>query len=196
MRTPWKRIVFTLLFSLFATATASVFMYLLPVLAYIGYQTQVTDILIGYAAGALAFSIAGTILSLYAKRPFLYGFIASIAFAAVFSVAYRLTGITAYSDLILGAFASQSFAVFYATLFQHFRPEKGKGLAAGTSVAIFTILNILFFLATALLYLELGQAYLPDIVVWLETICAVLGIVALLLFMNGVAKQQPSPSDE
>lgn len=184
MKVMWTRILFTVMFSVFATATASVFMYLLPVLNYIGYQTQIPDILIGYAIGAVLFSIAGTAVGLYARRPIIYGLAASIILAAAFSVAYRITGITTDSDLILGSFASQSFALFYASMFQHFRSENRKGVAAGVSVAIFSVLNILFFLVTAVIYLELGQAYLPNIVVYLELLCAVLGVVALALLLR------------
>ena len=190
MKTLWKRIVFTLLFSLFATATASMFMYLLPVLSYIGYQTQIPAILIGYALGALIFSIAGTSLSFYTKRPMIYGLVASLLLSAVLSVSYRLTGITTDNDLILGAFASQSFALFYASMFQDFKSEGRKLLAAGISVAVFTLFNITIFLATALIYLELGQAYLPNIVVYLEAICGILGAIALILFLNSSGKPQ------
>ena len=190
MKTLWKRIVFTVMFSLFATATASVFMYLLPVLYYIGYQTQIPAILIGYALGALLFSIAGTLVALFAKKPILYGLVSSVLLAAALSVAYRLTGVTTDNDLILGALASQSFALFYATMFQYFQSERRKILAAGISVAAFTLLNITFFLATALIYLYLGQAYLPNIVVYLEVICGAIGAIALVLFFNSKAKPQ------
>ena len=175
--------MFTVLFSLFATATATVFMYILPVLYYIGYQTQIPDILIGYAMGAVLFSVAGTALGLYTRRPVAYGLAASVVFAAALSVAYRLTGVTSNSDLILGSLASQSFAVLYAAMFQHFSSEKRKGLTAGTSVALFAALNIVIFLGTALVYLDTGQAYLPNIVVYLELICGSLGIIALVLFL-------------
>ena len=49
----------SVLFSLFATSVATVLLYFLPVLDYVGYQTQIPDILLGYAVGALLFSSAG-----------------------------------------------------------------------------------------------------------------------------------------
>lgn len=192
MKNHLARLLFTILFSLFATATASAMLYILPVLAYIGYQTQIPEILIGYSIGALVFSSIGTVIALYSDRPVIYGFIASIFLALVLSVAYRMTGVTANSDLIIGSLASQSFAIFYSTLFQNFRSEKRKWAAAGTSVVIFTLLNIVIFLAIALIYLDLGQAYLPNIVAYLEIMCAVIGLLVLVLFFMSGKRPQAS----
>ena len=184
--------VFTGLFSLFATSAAAAFLYLLPVLAYIGYQSQIPDILIGYALGALLFSIAGTALGLYTKRPALYGLIASIVLALLLTLAYRMTGITNYTDLIIGSFASQSFAVFFTALFQYFQAERKKISAAFVSVMVFTLLNIVIFLAMAVVYLDFGQAYLPNLVFYLEALCAVLGLAVILMFLFRRPQAQPS----
>lgn len=183
MKSTLTRLVFTGLFSLFATATASVFLYLLPVLAYIGYQSQIPDILLGYAAGALLFSIAGTLVGIFTKRPALYGFVASALLAAILAFAYRMTGVTDNTDLIIGSLASQSFALFFSALFQYFQSEKRRFMAAGVSVVVFTLLNVVIFLATALIYLDFGQAYLPNIVFYLEAVCAALGLLVIVLFL-------------
>ncbi len=192
MKSSLTRMVFTGLFSLFATSAAAVFLYLLPVLAYIGYQSQIPDILIGYALGAFLFSIAGTSFGLFTKRPALYGLIASIALAVILTLAYRMTGITNYSDLIIGSFASQSFAVFFTALFQYFRSERRKIAAALVSAVVFTLLNIVIFLAMAVAYLDFGQAYLPNIVFYLEALCAVLGLAVILMFLLRRPQAKPS----
>lgn len=192
MRSTLTRLVLTVLFSLFATSVATVLLYFLPVLDYVGYQTQIPDILIGYAIGALLFSSAGTAVGLFTRRPVLYGLVASAVLAVVLAFAYRMTGITDNRDLIIGAFASQSFALFFSALFQYFRSDKRKLVAAGISVLVFTLLNVVIFLAMALIYLDFGQAYLPNILVSLETLCAVLGLAVIILFLLGKPKLRPT----
>ncbi len=192
MRDKRIRIVFTVLFSLFATATAAMLMYLLPVMAYIGYQTQIPNLFEGFALGVIVFSIAGTFLGMYTKRPAVYGLIISIILVVLLAVIYRSTGITNNGDLTIGAFASQSFSSFFASMFQHFLPsEKKFGAAAGT-VGIFTGLNVFFFLVIAVIYLFMGQAYLPDTIFYLEILCAALGLIAVFLFSRSGKKVESS----
>jgi hypothetical protein len=192
MSDKWKRLVFTVMFSLFATATAAALMYLLPVMIYIGYQTQIPSILEGFALGALLFSIAGTFVGMYTSRPAIHGLIISIILAVILTLVYRSTGVASDSDLTIGSFASQSFSLLFAAMFQNFLPGQKRIKSAGISVAIFTGLNVFFFLVIAVLYLILGQAYLPNTIFYLEILCAAIGIIALFLFFKSGKKAESS----
>lgn len=182
MRDRGVRLVFTAIFSQLATAVSFVILYTLPVLYYFGYQTQVPDLLIGYMAGVLLFSIIGTFLAYNLKKPLMPALVISIAVAAVLMTAYKLSGPVSNTDLLLGALASESFSVIFSTMMQSSpRQGGGKGIAV-VSIAIYAILSLVVFIVTAELYIRLGQEYLPNIVVYMELMIAVLASITLLLF--------------
>ena len=182
------RLVFTLIFSVLSTAVASVAMYTLPVLYYAGYQTQVPPIIMGFLAGALIFSIAGTLLVFYTKRPLYYGIIISTVIAAALMAFYKLSGPVNNVDLFIGSMASESFSVFFATMFQGYPRSNVSRLTAMVSIIIFTLVNVALFIATAEIYLNLGQEYLPNIIVYLELMAAVLSAITILLFARPVRR--------
>lgn len=180
MRPGSLRITFTLIFSLLSVSVAFVTLYLLSVIYYTGYSTEVPPIIEGVLSGSLVFSSLGTLLAYRVKRPALAGLIISTVLVIPLGIFFSLSMPTSNLDLFIGTLSSQAFAIFFASMFQSYPRVPGK-LIPVVSIAIFTFLSVLIFLATAELYLMLGQAYLPNIVVYMEMLVAVIGSISLLI---------------
>lgn len=184
------RLLFTVIFSVLSTSVATVTLYTLPVLYYAGYQSQVPFIILGFLLGALLFSIVGTVLTYYVKKPIIPGLVISVVIGAALILFYKLSGVVDNMDLLVGSMASESFAVFFATMFQSYPKPGGSKLMAGISIAVFTLLNTLIFVVTAEIYLTLGQEYLPNIIVYFELMVAVVAAITLLLFARPVKNEE------
>ncbi len=182
MRPFLLRMMFTIIFAVIATALASVMMYTLPVLYYVGYQTQIPSLIIGFLAGALLFSAVGTILTYTTSKPVIAGLIVSIVLVTVLVVVYKMSGPVNDLDLMLGSISSQSFAVFFATMYQSAPKPRTSLLHAAVAVVVFTVITVVLFLITAVIYLAYGQSFLPNIVVDLEILAAVLAAIVLLVY--------------
>lgn len=178
------RLLFTLIFSVISTALASVMLYTFPVLDYVGYQTQIEPVLIGFIAGALLFSTVGTLLTFLIRKPVSVGLYVSLALLVGLGVFYRITGPTDNFDIFVGALATQSFSLFFATMFQSAPEPRGNKLHAVISIVLFTIVSLILFVITAGIYIVYGQAFLPNIIVYFEVIAAVLSAIMLLVYLR------------
>lgn len=182
MRPFLLRMMFTIIFAVIATALASVLMYTLPVLYYVGYQTQIPYLIIGFLAGALIFSSVGTVLTYVTKKPVMIGLSISIILLVVLVVLYKMSGPVNDLDLMIGSISSQSFAVFFASMYQSAPKPRAGLLPTVVAVVAFTVITVVLFLMTALIYLAYGQSFLPNIVVDLEILAAVLAAIILLVY--------------
>ncbi len=176
------RLLFTLIFSVISTALASVLLYTLPVLYYVGYQTQILPLMIGFVVGTLVFSIIGTVLTYLTGKAVIISLIASIILLTILVVFYKMSGPVDNFDLMVGAMSSQSFTVFFSAMFQSAPRPRTSRFHAALALVVYTLVTVLLFLVTALIYLEYGQAFLPNIVIDLEILAAVVSAIALLVY--------------
>lgn len=181
MKNGTLRMAFTVLFAVLSAAVAFVSLYLLQVIYYVGYSTEVPPIIESVLFGSLVFSLIGTLIAYRVKHPAATGLVVSVVLASVFAVVFRLSGQVSNTDLFVGTLSSQAFAVFFASMFQSYPKVKSRILPV-LSVAVFTVLSVLIFILTAEFYLRLGQAYLPNIVVYVELAVTVMSAISLLLF--------------
>lgn len=180
MRNGIKAVGFAALFAVLSTAVASVILYTLPVIEYAGYQTQIPFIIIGLLSGALIFSVTGTAIARYGKRPELYGTVFSVIISTVLFVIYKLSGPVSNLDLAMGAIASESFGIMFAAIFQAPFMHATRRYVPAFSVVLYTLINVVLFLATAELYLDFGQAFLPYIIASLEVAAALISASVIL----------------
>lgn len=193
MKERGTRILITVIFSLLSTAVSSVAMYLLPVLYFTGYVSEIPPVIIGFVSGALIFTSIGTALTYWSGQAVKIGLVISVILMIILGVAYRIHGPVDNLGLVIGAIASQSFSLFFATMFQSY-PEPGiKKSDAAYSIVIFTLLNFFLFVVTAGLYAFLGEEYLPNIIAYLELATAVVLSITLLFLVKIRGKPQ---SDE
>lgn len=180
------RILLTLTFSLLATAVSSVAMYILPVIYFTGYVSEIPPVILGFVSGAIVFSSLGTILTYRIRQAVRAGLVLSIIIMAVMVTLYRLHGPVDNLGLVLGSIASQSFSLFFATMFQSY-PEPGIAKKSAVfSIVVFALVNFFLFVITAGIYAVLGEEYLPNIIAYLELVTAViLAIIILYLVKTG-----------
>lgn len=186
-------ILLTLIFSLLATAVASVAMYLLPVIYFTGYESEIPPVILGFVLGAVIFSSIGTMLTYWFKQAVRIGLIISVIIMVVLGTVYKLHGPVDNTGLIIGSLTSQSFSLFFATMFQSYPAPHLQKSTAAFSILIFTLVNFFLFVITAGLYAVLGEEYLPNIIAYLEMVTSVILAITLLFLVKIRGKNMEHP---
>lgn len=178
------KLIFTVLFALLSTALASVLMYTLPVLDYIGSGTQVIPLLMGFMLGTVVFSIIGAILALYTQKPVILGLVFSLISLISLGLFFRLSGPETDLDILIGSFSTQSFAILFSSMIQGIPGVNHRKRGVVFSLILFDFSSLLIFMGTAVIYLIYGQAFLPNIVVYIELIAALASTLVILVSLG------------